>query len=402
MNEINHTERDHAKLAPSSMKMMMECLASIQPLEIPVPEVVSAYAEEGTRAHELLEQCLRDPKRKALDKCEDKEMRDHIKLGLEYLDKLIAGIGKEQIHSILIEDRVKYSEHIYGTLDVCILYIRKGERRMYVFDLKYGKGLPVPAENNAQLLTYAVAAAKTHSWEPARATIAIYQPRNSEESDTPLDQWVTDLKTLRAWDRKLKSLEKKALKVLNGESKPKAVAGDHCRFCKRKAVCPAYKKLATADGLIVLDKAAPLPMEPKTKAPLKPEQLSDDQLSTILLNADAIRDFLKSVEEYAAKRYFAKQPVPGWKLVEGRSTRRWLENEEEIAAGLKSLGVGDPWAKKLRGITEIEKEIGKGKLNAFVRKPPGKPKLVVEADPRPALSNDATELLTTLVDEDDI
>jgi len=398
-------EAQHAKLAPSSMKMFMECYASLLPPKHPLPERVSPYAEEGTKAHELFAMGSTVLMKEGVDAAlmavaeapgYDAEKREHISDLIQLIDRIIKKIGKDCILTTLIEERVQFSTHIYGTIDFGILYVKDNKKKIYALDLKYGKGIAVRAEDNWQLMTYILAIINSKNWDATEAVAAIYQPRNRDEHADPLEQWTIDQPTLKKARANLKRFEKMALKVQAGTKKPKEHFGPQCTFCKRKAECKTYAKNSSAPGLVELDRA---PALVKTPAPAT---MTDEQLDTVLSNADQIRAFLKAVEEYAAGRYFSSMPLPGWKLVAGRSTRKWLENELEVAAYLKNVGVENPWRQSLLGITEIEKRIGKGKIDAVVRKSIPKPKLVSEDDKRQALpKEDATELLTALDTEDD-
>ena len=79
----------------------------------------------------------------------------------------------------------------------------------------------------------------------------------------------------------------------------------------------------------------------------------------------------------------------GWKLVEGRSNRKYV-HEDAVIQAVTDAGF-DPYEKKLLGITAMQKRLGKAKfdelLTAYIEKPQGKPTLVPESDKRPAMNN---------------
>lgn len=398
-NKVAHAERAHAILAPSAAKMQMTCLASLVRPRKPLPEKESEYASEGTLAHEWFERVYYGGK-ELLEKIEDLEMRQHVEDFVDLINATADKIGRDKIVELCIEERVHFSDNIYGTVDVGILYIKEGEKKAYVLDLKYGAGIPVPAEKNVQLSVYFLALCETHNWDATAGTIAIYQPRNFQE-DKPLDQWEVKLDYIKSFRRKLKAFEKKALRVLSNEykAKIKEVPGDHCRWCKRLHECRGYADWASADGLVELSKARPL--VPKQEDPVElVKALTDDQIERVLDAEPKIRKFLDAVVKYAIGRCEI-EPAFSRKLVPGRSQRKWLKAEDFVAAGLKKLGVKDPWKKTLRGITDIEGEVGKGMIDELTTQSEPSPKLVPYTDPRTAITQ-AVDLLQPLnTGEDD-
>lgn len=405
---MNHTDRAHAVLAPSSMKRIFNCLASLIPLEHPIVEVESEYAKWGTKAHELFEQVMTIGDT-AYSECDDQEMIDCVASFVDTIRKIKKAIGEKNIVKEMVETKVRLSEHIYGTLDYALLYIRNGEKRVYICDLKTGQGVAVSAERNEQLLTYLIALCKQEKWDAVKATISIYQPRIYGNA-SPLDQWLVEEKEMKSFHTSLKRVEKKALKVLNGDVIPDEVPGEHCRFCDRISVCRAYSRYASAPALIELDKADPLAVaipekgkKGKKRLP-DPRELSEEQLSILLDKADDIRAFLKAVETYVSQKLVSGLDHPGWKLVEGTPKRQWLENTKEIITILQQHGVKKPYEVKLLGLGKIEKELG-SKLSRelmpkLTRKGVATPKLVRESDKRPPLKGGGLSALTDLGEED--
>lgn len=428
-----HEDREHAMLAPSKMKMHFNCKASLIPLEHPVPEIPSPSALEGTKAHELMELSLKELM--ARECTEDSrlepgklpwlqyrqqygaEMTDHIKTLVKRIVKVIETIGIQNVYRVIVETPVKFSENIYGTLDVAILYVKDGERRAYILDLKYGKGTPVSARGNEQLGTYLVAVLRTEEWDAKQGTIVVYQPRNSEVSENPFDQWKVEHIQIRTLEKQLVKFEKEAMKILRLHAEGKEtdvveVVGDWCRFCPRKAICKTFARTNSVDGLLMLDDAEPLEqldvpvvlVKKRGRTPIKipdPKEIPDEQISIILKQADSIREFLKAVEVYAAARFFSAKKLPGWKLVAGRSSRKWLDDETLVFKKLRKLGVKEPFNMKLKGITEIEQEIGKGMVDELTIHSTPKPKLAPVDDPRPAITNRDISLLSEISEEDE-
>ena len=149
-------------------------------------------------------------------------------------------------------------------------------------------------------------------------------------------------------------------------------AGGHCRFCKLKATC--RKRAEYNLELAKYDFAVPSTLE-------------DEEIEIVLSKADELVNWAGEVKEYALQQALSGKSWKGWKLVEGRSNRRYV-SEEAVAAKVEEAGF-DPYEKKLLGITAMTKQLGKKKfdelLKGLIEKPQGKPVLVPESDKRPAL-----------------
>lgn len=395
MTKQPHAERAHAPLAPSSMKMYMNCLASLIPPKHPVVRKESIYADEGTLAHEYFEKVLNEGDH-ILKEIECEEMRKHVEDFTNLIKGIIKKVGEQNVMNVLIEQRVHYTENIFGTVDCAILYIKNGVKKAYILDLKYGAGVAVTAQDNEQLLTYLLATCKEHKWDAQEATIAIYQPRNFS-NPFPLDQHLVTTKEIKDFDKRLRATEKKALKILNGNYKamPKESPGDHCRWCPRKVVCKGYTDFMAVPALLELDA---LPEEPSKLTFPALEELTDEQLSRIIEVEADIKEFLNAVCKYVIMRC-EQTGFPGYKLVPGKSQRQWSKDisVEDFAKALKSRGVSDPFDLKLKGIGAIEKEIGKNKIDDLVTHSTPSPKLVKASDPRVGLNN-AVSLLDEIKD----
>lgn len=419
-----HADRDHSKIGPSSIHRAMNCLVSLVPPPNAFKQLDTEYSREGTVAHELLEAVLTQgkiafktfkPKKPEDAKFLTQEMKGHIFNAHKEISKIYNTIGEKNLFQFVVETKVKYSEYIYGTLDVGFLYIKDGIKKALIFDLKYGSE-PVYAERNPQLMTYLVALCDTFGFPATEGSLWIYQPRSRENPDEPVSRWRVGEKDIKEWRKQLKAFEKKAIPILEDtvEKLPKEVVGSHCKYCPRMASCEAYRHEASASGLILLGDAEPLPVEPAPlriengmKLPAKtrivqPQSLTMEQKLEVFRKAPMIQSFIKAVIKDLITHLLHGKKVGDLKLVEGRPTRKWIANETLVAEFLKEEGVTDPWIKKLKPLTEIEKKIGKGKLEDYTYKAPGKPKLVEGDDPRPAIKNrDAADLLDVLESDDD-
>lgn len=269
---------------------------------------------------------------------------------------------------LLIEARLRLTEFIpegFGSADAVIIY----GTTLEVFDLKYGKGVKVDADENPQMMCYALGAlcgpGETYLINSVRMTII--QPRLRHTSS-----WGISEASLMEWAKW--QLQPAAMAAFNGEGEQ--VPGDHCRFCKVAAQC---RKLAEHTLKI-------------TEAKTEPGLMTLQEIAAILPHFSTIKSWINSVEEYALEAALEGDEVPGFKLVEGRSVRK-ISNPKEAQERLDKAGI-EPEnylkPRELKTITDLEKTLTKKGFKAIlgdlVIKPEGKPTLVEEADPREPLS----------------
>ncbi|MCI1574711.1 MAG: DUF2800 domain-containing protein [Weizmannia coagulans] len=384
-----HADRAHAYLSASGSKRWLTCTPSAK-LEQEFPESGSSeFALEGTAAHELAELFLnletgkitksaftrRLNKFKKENEFYSQEMEDYIQ---SYVDLVVERINAEKAESegepiVLLEQRLDFSEWVpngFGTGDVVII----SDDTIEIIDLKYGKGVPVSAIDNTQMRLYALGAINQFGvlYEFENVKMTIVQPRLDDVSTDEIQ--VDEL--LRWADGEVIP---KAQMAIKGEGE--FVAGDHCRFCRARQTCRAR-----AEANLKMAR-----YEFK-----KPPLLSPEEIGGILLKAEELQKWAKEVQEYAlyeAEHNSAK--FPGWKLVEGRSNRKYAD-EEKVADKLLRTGYKEEviFEKKLLGISKMEKAIGKKRfaelLADLVVKPAGKPTLVPESDKRPELNSHAS------------
>lgn len=355
----------HAKLSASGAHRWMACPGSVA-AEEGLPDRSSSFAEEGTRAHELMEQTLLEPELDCVDFMTDKEMVNAVQLYVDYVRGLKARMDGA---FLFIERRVDFSEWVpngFGTADTILC----GGNVMHIVDLKYGKGVQVFAENNPQALLYALGAYDELNFiqEIETIRISIVQPRLDHISEWELS--VTDL---------LKFGETARNAANEAMSSTKRVPGvKQCQFCKAKATCPALYKL-TSDTLMAdfdqLDEIIPV------------NKLTDDQMSAAIENRPLIEAWLSAVENLAKERIANGNGFGGYKLVEGRANRKWAD--ETIAAERLSKYTNEEiYTRKLVTPAQAEKILGKkdkAKIEDLITKPRGTPTLAKESDPRPEI-----------------
>ena len=271
-----------------------------------------------------------------------------------------------------VEQRVDLREHVqecFGTADMVIIT----DNRIQIIDLKLGKGVMVDAEENNQLMIYGLGVLDLAEmlFDIETVELTIVQPRLDHFSS-----WEISAEELRSWGREV--LEPRAKMALSGEGEFKA--GDHCRFCKARFQCRAraeeFLKLA----------------QQEFKAP---DLLTDEEMAEVLSKADALKKWAEEVYAYAQNEAVVHHKEwPGFKLVLGRTNRKYTD-EEEVAEVAKKAGYTDIFKSSLIGITEMERLMGKKNfkeiLGAYVYKPEGKVTLVPDSDKREAVTVSTAE-----------
>lgn len=369
----------HAFLSASGSKRWMSCPPSAM-LETKFPDKGSIYAAEGTIAHELSEITLRhmlgeiETKvySKKLDKLASKsngfysmEMIDYSNVYIDIVMQKYAEAKKLTPDAVIIvEGRLDFSPWVpegFGTGDVVII----ADGSMEIIDLKYGKGVPVSAEDNSQMRLYALGAYNSFGllYDVDMVTATIVQPR--------LDSVTTEAKSIHEllkWGEGVKQIADMAIKG-DGDF----CAGSHCQFCKAAVQCRAL-----ADYNLELAKYEFA----------HADILTDEEVADILSREKVFANWLKAISEYAFDEAVNNNKKwPGFKLVTGRSNRV-ITDPAAAGKALQDKGFKDIYKpQEMKGITELEKLTGKKKfgelLNAYIDKPTGKPALVPESDKRP-------------------
>ncbi len=375
----------HARLSASSAHRWMKC-AGAPRLEAMVPEgETSIHAIEGTAAHELAETCLRNPLKQphdyigtyiAVPGSEDaievtEEMADAVALFVDHVRAVLTQPGAQYG----FEERVSLEalnppQPMFGTTDAWVWMPDSGT--LIIEDFKYGKGVLVEVENNPQLLTYALGTVLKLRVRPQQIMLVVVQPR-AEHEDGPIRTAEISWEELVAFRQELME----AARAASAPDAPVGPVGDHCRFCRAKAICPAQRSTAVAVAQSEFD-ALP------AKGPPPPEALTQDQLIEVLSKAHYVEDWLASVREYAKRELEQGRPIPGFKLVAKRATRRWIDESAAEAWLRKKYRVGDIFTKKMVSPAQAEK-LGAVPAELIEAKSSGH-NLAPESNPRPAIT----------------
>lgn len=372
----------HALLGASSAARWIACPPSARATEY-LPDKPSKYAEEGTRAHEVCESWLQVNlerwnllKRGCLTMTggyvgdyDDETPPEMCSAANQYI-KFIheQWLGFTHHPGVFIEQEVDVSRWVpggFGTCD-CLLI---GDGILHIIDFKYGQGVPVSPERNPQLMYYALGAYALFDGieEVNTVRLSIVQPRMQEEPQT----WEISLADLLTWAREV--LQPAAQMAWNGQGE--LSTGPHCRFCKAYPNCRAWQ-----------EKYGPLA---DFKPYADPATLSDEDLADWLQKVQGLAAYAKDLEEYAQQALLEGRTLPGWKLVQGRSTRKWTDQDAAFQK-MEADGIDEAmlYTRTPITLTLAEKMIGKKKfaetMSAFITKAPGAPKLAAASDPRPA------------------
>ena len=388
----SHSERSHALLSASGASRWINCTPSARLEDTFGERKSSIYAEEGTLAHELSELYLNRDVLQAItdEQFEGRlenimandlfngEMLDVVPIYTEYCSSQLAEAKTVNPLAVMeIEQKLDLTEYVpesFGTADCIII----NDDLLEVIDLKYGKGVPVYADWNKQLMLYGLGALHKYDtmYDIENVRLTIVQPRINN-----ISSFLISVAELRKWaEEELKPAAKLAF-----EGKGELNAGDWCRFCAVRNKC---RKLYEQQLEIAKHEFA------------EPALLTDDEIADIVKRTPKLVEWANSIQEYAqAKAINENKQWPGLKLVEGVSRRKWIDEDQAsntIFARCPELSEDEVFNMKLKPITSIEKIVGKKRfaeiLSDVVIKPQGKPTLVPLEDKRPAMGYDQAQI----------
>ena len=400
----------HALLSASSSKQWLHCPPSVR-LQENFPNESSVYAAEGTFAHEVCEYKVRKylkerVKRPQSEEYDTEEIEQITDVYAEFVITIIEKMKENGCEPLaFVEERVDYS-HIapsgFGTADMLIIgKDEQGRGILHVCDFKTGAGVFVDADHNSQMMLYAIGALAAYGflYDIEIVRMSIIQPRldnisTFECSRQELEDWGESIRptALLAYEGK-------------GEQHP----GDWCRFCRAKPVCKACADEALAlcredfldldagafdDTAEESDMTAPYEADTQTAVFKQPGLIPISELAEILPTLNRISSWIEAVFAFVASEAINHGvPIPGYKVVEGRSKRVFTDTKA-VADTAVANGYTDLYKQSLITLTEFEKMMGKKKFNellgAYVAKPPGKLALVPESDPREPVDLTAT------------
>lgn len=366
----------HAFLSASASHRWLNCPPSAKLCE-GMPDESSPYAQEGTDCHELCAYLV--------EKTLGKDVKDptghlsYYSAEMQNCAEEYCAYVMEQLEAakkycpdpmVFIEQRLDFSrwvENGFGTGDCLIL----ADQVLQIIDYKHGLGVLVEAEENSQMMCYALGALEAFDgiYDIDRVTMTIFQPRRDN-----ISTWSCSKKDLLTWANEVLA----PTAALAYEGKGEFKAGDHCQFCKAKAICR---------------KRAEHNLEMAKYDFAMPDTLDEMEIAAILPKIDQLIAWGNDLKDYALTKAQSGTHYEGFKVVEGRSNRKYTD-EDAVAKAVTDAGY-DPYEKKLLGVTAMSSLLGKKRfeelLGSLIYKPPGKPALVPESDKRPAMNTAAED-----------
>ena len=322
----------------STAKRVMACPASVGLSAKMPPQPSSSYANEGTLLHEaaatlLLDDTIGPENLLGLTVngviLTAELMASKLKPAFELLNALDPD-GRMQI---AVEAKVAFGELLPGVFGSCDVIGRMGDTA-YIIDWKFGDGVPVEAEENPQLMFYAAAATRTPGleWVFAGAkdiTLVIIQPPG-------IKAWTTTFDRIRLFERELCLAVKQTQAPL-----PPMRAGDHCRWCPAKAICPEL----TGQTRRALD--------------VQLDVLDARKTGEMLQLADMVELWAAAVRSHAMQRLEQNRPVDGYKLVAKRGTRKWLNEDAAVETLARVIDREELYETTVLSPAAIEKKLKK-------------------------------------------
>ena len=371
----------HAQLSPSSAVRWMTCPGSVRMCE-GIPDTSSDASLEGTMMHTVSSHCLSrgtdaagyvgvtDPETGLILQAEQAQAVQ------TYVDT-VRDICETTGGKLLVEQRLSIwhmtgEEDAHGTADAVILTMDE----LIVIDAKFGRGVAVDAEENPQLMMYAAAAYVEHelAYDFKRVRMMIVQPRLNASPE-----WTIPVTELNEFMEEVQF----SAELTRQPDAPLVPSAKGCQWCRAKATCPAITNRIMDDFDTVV-----------------PETADERDLARIMANADMIEKWVKAVRAEVERRLLAGEPVPGYKLVQGKKGNRQWADPDAAEETLKGMRVkhDQMYDYKLASPTSIEKLAKAGdvgprqwaKIQDLITQSEGQPSVAPESDKRPALVTSAT------------
>jgi hypothetical protein len=409
----------HANLSPSKRHRWGLCPGSIRE-EAKYPEDRSGPAAiDGTHTHTLLEFCLsEDVEPETLVSATmqdddgkfliDAERAQRVRIAVDYVKQRVA---EQPGCKVIAEQRVNPNrliarDDMSGTVDIQI----HGTDVLEIVDYKDGMGA-VQAEGNAQLELYAVGAladvGEPYPWKRVRMTII--QPKMALRGQPAITSHEVDISEILAIVDRL-VIEGAAV---DAPDAPLVPGESQCKFCKAKGSCAALASNVMKEIGIMFQPTVMSLDVAQQSADKDPSTMDDGQILSIMEAAPLMRQLLEGVEKEALRRLQSGQAITGLKLVNGRGSRAWALQDDEIAEKLIKMGIpkGSVYETKLVSPAKAEKltwekrdgtkvQLTERQLKRmeqeYVVKMAGKLAVATESDSRPAVVMNAAPLFSAV------
>lgn len=360
----------------STASRVINCPGSVALVAKMPPRPASKYADEGSLLHEVIAEVVAEnqsPYKFIGRKFNDVELTEElINEKLVPAIELFGEIDADYEMEFEVEARVGFGDLLPGVFGSADMVGRLGDTAI-ILDWKFGDGVPVPAEENYQLMFYACAAKRTKETQWAfdgakEVELVIIQPPS-------IKRWKTTFERLEQFERELVAAVKKA----GSDSAPLA-AGSHCRWCAAKPICPVMTGAVDRAKKTALD------------------NLPAETISAYLHNAEILENWIRDLRELAHQMLENDTPVPGWKLVAKRATRQWAD-AKDAEKFLRDNNINPFKDPELLSPAGAEKLLKKSKValpEELISAVSSGSTIVSEDDPRPAVLNVGKQLTAAL------
>lgn len=386
----------HSSIGPSGAERWMNCPGSVALSATLLPSKPSIHAVEGTVAHGLLELYMKGELNAIalLEKVGDvvTEQGFDIEVTEEMVNAIFAFHDEVEADRKTLtrpakvtgtaEGRVcakSVDKELWGTADY-ILY--QPGNKLFVYDFKYGKGKVVEADENKQMALYALGVFDSLGLEGGSFNsieLVIIQPR-APHIEGGVRRWETNIK----WLQDFRNQARNAVKATRLPNAP-IVAGTWCQWCPAKAQCPEKYALVQREAAVVFGAPTVTPLPNVRLMPV-------EKLSAALKYEDLINSWFEAVRSLIKEKLEAGEEVPGWKLVDKKTNRQWVDEAEVIAKFAPLLGESKLYDKpKLLSPAKLEKIVGKDEVAPLTFKPVAGKSVAPDNDPRPSLASAAAE-----------
>lgn len=315
----------HSKYSPSATDRWLNCPGSIKASE-GLPSKSSSYAEEGTHAHSVAEKALLTGK---IDAGGDAELEDCIRI---YVDTVNFIRNTFAVKLEQIEQKVYHVDlpNYGGTADYFAIYEDDGEMVLHIVDYKHGMGVAVDVYENKQVLSYALIISSNYPGLIDKFRATIVQPRATENDD------------VQDWEFPLERVQRHEASVREAMQQQHLKAGKHCRWCPVAPRCEELRAELLRTAQHEFD-----------------EVISETEVSRyleILELGPAISSVMNTCHEKLLLAARQGVELPGHKVIERKSHRRWRADTEQTLAELSKAGVEEEQLIERKLITPAKAE----------------------------------------------
>jgi hypothetical protein len=328
---------------PSAADRWLKCPGSLNCPQQCEPTTVAA---EGLAAHRLAHRCWLlglNPGGFVGHLIEEVKVTDEMVQAVQlYLDEIEGTAAelkadRDQIHPECFVRSDVFSE-FGGTID-CLI---RSDSGIAIIEFSYGHQT-VEAANNSQLMCYAILARNLDD----EVRLTVVQPR-APHTDGPV-------RSVTVGPYQLNAFAVQCYAAIARGPEDTFAAGDHCRYCPRRADCPELYDLAV-----------------QTAESENSEQfMTPERASEVLARRSAVEGYLQAVEQYAHNRLNQGVNIPGYKLVPRFGQRRYCVDEDTVIRRCRSRRFGRKKVceKRLLSPTQLEKVVGTDLVDSLVTRP---------------------------------